>query len=97
MTEREKNASPFPRSVRQTSRMTVSDSWLWHNAHHRAGTLAPRLTPCLQHSLALQRVWSQTRTLAAELATTLNTSIHPLHILRAYTSKQCENATVKIC
>lgn len=96
MTER-KNASPFLRSVHQASRMTVSDSWLWHDAHDRAGTLAPSLTPCLQHSLALQRVWSQSRTLAAELATTLNTSIHPLHILCASTSKQCENATVNIC
>lgn len=88
--EREKNASPFLHSVHKASRMTVSDSWLWHDAHHRAGTLAPSLTPCLQHSLALQRVWSQSRT----LATTLNTSIHRLHILRAYTSKLCDNATV---
>lgn len=65
MAERKKNASPFLRSVHQASRMTVSDSWRWHGARRRAGTLAPSLTPCLQHSLALQRVWSQSRTLSA--------------------------------
>ncbi len=68
--DREKKCLSFPSLCPSGQQMTVSDSWLWHDAHHRAGTLAPSLTPCLQHSLALQRVWSQRRTLAAKLATT---------------------------
>lgn len=40
------------RSVHQASRMTVSDSWRWHGACHRVGTLARSLTPCLQSSPA---------------------------------------------